>query len=60
MRVRQKAQFELARRDDVQTLAATARDASAGLGRLHGHLGHRADGAARSRRIAAQLAEFLG
>jgi putative heme-binding domain-containing protein len=35
MRIRQKAQFELARRDDAKTLAATARDASAGLGRLH-------------------------
>ena len=35
MRVRQKAQFELVRRDDVHRLAAAAGDASAGLGRLH-------------------------
>jgi quinoprotein glucose dehydrogenase len=35
MRVRQKAQFELARRGDVQPFIAAARDASAGLGRLH-------------------------
>jgi putative heme-binding domain-containing protein len=59
MRVRQKAQFELARRDDVQTLAATARDASAGLGRLHGIWGI-AQMARRQPTHAAQLAELLG
>ena len=35
MRVRQKAQFELARRGDVQTLLASARNRSDQLGRIH-------------------------
>jgi putative membrane-bound dehydrogenase-like protein len=36
MRVRQKAQFELVRRGDVQTLAAAAKDQASTLARIHG------------------------
>ena len=36
MRIRQKAQFDLVRRGDVQALVAAASDAANGLGRLHG------------------------
>jgi putative heme-binding domain-containing protein len=36
MRIRQKAQFDLVRRGDVQALVAAAGDAANGLGRLHG------------------------
>ncbi len=59
MRVRQKAQFELARRGDVQPLLAAARDASAGLGRLHAIWGM-AQLARRQPSHASHLADFLG
>lgn len=36
MRIRQKAQFELVRRGDVQTLAAAAKDPAHKLARIHG------------------------
>ena len=36
MRIRQKAQFELVRRGDVQTLAAAAKDPANKLSRIHG------------------------
>jgi quinoprotein glucose dehydrogenase len=58
MRVRQKAQFELARRGDVQPFLATARDASAGLGRLHAIWGI-AQLARRQPTHASHLADFL-
>jgi len=58
MRVRQKAQFELARRGDVQPFLATARDASAGLGRLHAIWGI-AQLARRQPTHASHLAQFL-
>jgi putative heme-binding domain-containing protein len=58
MRVRQKAQFELARRDDALTLTAAARDATAGLGRLHGIWGL-AQIARRQSSRGAALAELL-
>ena len=58
MRVRQKAQFELARRGDVQAFLVTARDASAGLGRLHAIWGI-AQLARRQPTQASHLAQFL-
>ena len=58
MRVRQKAQFELARRADVQPFLAAARDASAGLGRLHAIWGI-AQLARRQPTHASHLADFL-
>ena len=59
MRVRQKAQFELARRAEVQTLLATARDASAGFGRLHAIWGI-GQVARREPSRGALITEFLG
>jgi quinoprotein glucose dehydrogenase len=59
MRIRQKAQFELVRRGDVQPLVAAARETSGQLGRLHAIWGI-AQLARRDRRHAAQLAAFLG
>jgi glucose/arabinose dehydrogenase/HEAT repeat protein len=58
MRVRQKAQLELARRGDVQPFLAMARDSSAGLGRLHGIWGI-AQLARRQPTDASHLAQFL-
>jgi quinoprotein glucose dehydrogenase len=58
MRVRQKAQFELARRGDVQPFLAAARDASAGLGRLHAIWGI-AQLARRQPGHASHLSQFL-
>ena len=58
MRVRQKAQFELAGRSDTSPFLITARDRSASLGRLHAIWGL-AQMARREPSIAAQLAEFL-
>lgn len=58
MRIRQKAQFELARRGDARPLLETARDASAGLGRLHGLWGI-AQMARRDAQHASHLAAFL-
>jgi glucose/arabinose dehydrogenase/HEAT repeat protein len=58
MRVRQKAQLELARRGDVQPFIAAARDASAGLGRLHAIWGI-AQLARRQPTHASQLSQFL-
>jgi quinoprotein glucose dehydrogenase len=58
MRVRQKAQFELARRGEVQPFIAAARDASAGLGRLHAIWGI-AQLARRQPGHAAHLSQFL-
>jgi quinoprotein glucose dehydrogenase len=58
MRIRLKAQFELARRGDSETLLAASRDTSVRLGRIHGLWGlgqvARAD-----RRRAAALTPFL-
>jgi putative heme-binding domain-containing protein len=59
MRIRQKAQFELARRGDLAPFLAAARDGSAGLGRLHAIWGI-AQVARRQPAQAAQLAELLG
>jgi quinoprotein glucose dehydrogenase len=59
MRIRQKAQFELVRRDELKTLLATARDAAAGLGRLHAIWGI-AQMARRQASHAAQLIDLLG
>jgi quinoprotein glucose dehydrogenase len=36
MRIRQKAQFELVRRGDIQTLSTAARESTSKLGRIHG------------------------
>jgi quinoprotein glucose dehydrogenase len=58
MRVRQKAQFELARRGDVHPFLTTARDESAGLGRLHAIWGI-AQLARRQPAHASHLVEFL-
>ena len=58
MRVRQKAQFELAGRNDAPSFLTTARDGRPGLGRLHGIWGL-AQMARRDPSIAPQLAEFL-
>ena len=59
MRVRQKAQFELARRAEVQPLLAAARDASAGFGRLHAIWGI-GQISRREPARASLLTEFLG
>jgi putative membrane-bound dehydrogenase-like protein len=59
LRIRQKAQFDLARRGDVQSLLAAARDSAGGLARLHGLWGV-AQLARRDMRHAAHLAAFLG
>jgi len=59
MRVRQKAQFELARRGDAKTFLATARDASAGLARLHAIWGI-GQLARREAAQAAPLVDLLG
>jgi putative heme-binding domain-containing protein len=58
MRIRLKAQFELARRGDAQTLLAASRDTSHRLGRVHGlwGLGQLARG---DRRQAAVMMPFL-
>jgi quinoprotein glucose dehydrogenase len=59
MRVRQKAQFDLVRRNDAQTLVAAARDSSNGLGRLHAIWGI-GQLARKDPRQAAPLATLLG
>lgn len=58
MRIRQKAQFDLVRRAEIQPLAAAARDRSAGLARLHGLWGI-AQLARKEARHAAELVPFL-
>ena len=58
MRVRQKAQFDLVRRSDVQTLLAAARDRSNLHGRLHGLWGV-AQLARKQPAHAAELVSFL-
>jgi quinoprotein glucose dehydrogenase len=58
MRIRQKAQFELARRGDVQTLLASARDTAHRLGRIHGLWGL-GQLARTARQHPALLTEFL-
>ena len=58
MRVRQKAQFELARRSDVQTLLAAIRDRSDQLSRIHGLWGL-AQIARKDARHATHFAQFL-
>ncbi|MGH9373078.1 MAG: HEAT repeat domain-containing protein, partial [Vicinamibacterales bacterium] len=58
MRIRQKAQFDLVRRGDVQPLLAAARDASGGLARLHAIWGI-AQLARKEARHTAELAAFL-
>ncbi len=58
MRVRQKAQFELARRGDVHTLLAAVRDRGDQFGRIHGLWGL-AQLARRDALHAPQLAQFL-
>ena len=58
MRVRQKAQFELAGRADTARLVATGRDRAAGLGRLHAIWGL-AQMARREPSVASRLTEFL-
>jgi putative heme-binding domain-containing protein len=58
MRIRQKAQFDLVRRGDVQPLLAAARDASNPLARYHGIWGI-AQLARKQPGQAAQLAAFL-
>jgi quinoprotein glucose dehydrogenase len=58
MRVRQKAQFELARRGDSQTLLAAVRDGGAELARIHGLWGL-AQLARKDAQHAAHLAQFL-
>jgi putative heme-binding domain-containing protein len=58
MRVRQKAQFELVRRLDVQALVAAARDSSNTLARLHGLWGL-AQLARRDAQHASHLAAFV-
>ena len=59
MRVRQKAQFELARRGEVKPFQAAAGDSAAGLGRLHGLWGI-AQIARRQPAQASLLVDFLG
>ena len=59
MRIRQKAQFELAGRNGVQPFLAAARDPSGGLARLHAIWGI-AQLARRDPAHASHLAEFLG
>jgi putative heme-binding domain-containing protein len=58
MRVRQKAQFELAGRTDTAPFLTTGRDRAAGLGRLHAIWGL-AQMARREPAVASQLTEFL-
>ncbi len=58
MRVRQKAQFDLVRRGDVEPLVAAARDGSHPLARLHGLWGV-AQLARKQAQHASQLAPFL-
>ena len=58
MRIRQKAQFELVRRGDVQPLVAAARDTSNQLARVHGIWGI-AQLARKDAQHAAQLTAFL-
>ena len=58
MRVRQKAQFDLVRREDADSLLAAARDTSNLHARLHGLWGL-AQLARRDRRHATQLPAFL-
>jgi HEAT repeat protein len=58
MRVRQKAQFELARRGDAQTLLAAVRDRAGQLARIHGLWGL-AQLARKDTQPASQLAQFL-
>lgn len=58
MRIRQKAQFDLVRRGDVQALLAAARDRSSLHGRLHGLWGL-AQASRRQSAIAAELVPFL-
>ena len=60
MRVRQKAQFELARRGDLAPFLAAARDSAAGLGRLHAIWGIAQIARRAAGRCAPQLTEFLG
>src|SRR5688572_2381771 len=59
MRVRQKAQFELARRGDAKAFLAVARNGSAGLARLHAIWGI-GQLARREAAQAAALVELLG
>jgi putative membrane-bound dehydrogenase-like protein len=59
MRVRQKAQFDLVRRGEIEPLVAAARDGGHPLARLHGLWGV-AQLARRQAQHAAQLAAFLG
>ncbi len=59
MRIRLKAQFELARRGDAQTLVVAARDTSHRLGRIHGLWGLGQLARADARRASALL-PFLG
>ena len=58
MRVRQKAQFDLVRRGESAALLAAARNAKAGLGRLHGLWGL-AQMARKDASKAALLEEFV-
>jgi quinoprotein glucose dehydrogenase len=58
MRIRQKAQFELVKRSDVQTLGAAAREATTKLGRIHGIWGV-AQLARKDSQHAAMLARLL-
>jgi putative membrane-bound dehydrogenase-like protein len=58
MRIRQKAQFELVRRNDLATLAGVARDPAHRLGRIHGIWGV-AQLVRTKRADAGQLAGFL-
>src|SRR4029453_11095817 len=58
MRVRQKAQFELVRRGDVQPLLAAARDSSHQLSRIHALWGL-TQLARKSSEHASQLTQFL-
>jgi putative heme-binding domain-containing protein len=58
MRIRQRAQFELAGRADPSPFVTTGRDRAAGLGRLHALWGL-AQMARREPSIAPQLTEFL-
>ena len=58
MRVRQRAQFELVRRGDVQPLLAAARDSSHRLSRIHGLWGV-TQLARKSPEHASQLTQFL-
>lgn len=59
MRIRQKAQFELVRRNESAALLAAARNKTGGLSRLHGMWGL-AQLARKDASKAAVLGEFLG